>query len=191
MKPALKPLLAALVCWMLVAPAHANDLGVGFLDARWGSPSAEQKGLSQVGGIGRIAFYIYPDRVYSIYGTEVPVVIYGYFDDRLFAVYVHMEGIDAFSQIRSYVQHKYGIPRITRESRGDLTTHSWKIEEIRIKLKHYQTSGRLKMSFYHLPLSGRANLEMQIEGDEPPEPVFPLNARRQQEAIQHMELLSF
>ncbi|MCU0559590.1 MAG: hypothetical protein MUD16_05285 [Desulfobacterales bacterium] len=116
---------------------------------------------------------------------------YGYFDDKLFAVYVHMEGIDAFSQIRSYVQHKYGIPRIIRESRGDLTTHSWKAEETRIKLKHYQTSGKLKISFYYLPISRLANLEMEIEGEEPPEPVFPLNARRQREAIQQMEFLSF
>jgi hypothetical protein len=191
MKPLIKPLLAALILWCVAAPARANDLGIGFLGARWGSAAAEQKGLSQVGSIGRISFYIHPDRVYSIYGTEVPVVIYGYFDDKLFAVYVHMEGIDVFSQIRSYVQQKYGIPRITRESRGDLTTHSWKAGETRIKLKHYQTSGKLKISFYYLPLTGRANQEMDIEGEEPHEPIFPLNARRQREAIQHMEFLSF
>jgi hypothetical protein len=191
MKAKFTILAAAAACWLLAAPAAANELRLGFLGARWGSPSAEQKGLSQVGSIGRIAFYIHPDRVYRIYDTEVPAVIYGYFEDRLFAVYVHMEGIDVFSQIRSYIQHKYGIPRIVRESRGDLTTHSWKIDDTRIKLKHYQTSGRLKMSFYYLPLSSRANLEMEIEGDEPPEPVFPLSARRQRAAIQQMELLSF
>lgn len=191
MKSAIAPLAAAVVCWMLLTPLQASDLSVGFLDARWASPAAEQKGLSQVGGIGKIAYYVNHQREYKIYGTAVEEVIYGYFDDKLFAVYVDMEGMDAFSQIRGYVQHKYGVPKISRETRGDLTTYSWKVDETRIKFKHYETSGRMKLAFYYMPIAGLANLEMKLEGDEPPEPVFPLTGRRQREAIQQMELLSF
>lgn len=191
MKAAMTPLLAAAVCWLLLTPAQASDLSVGFLDARWASPAAEQKGLSQIGDTGKIAYYVNHERAYSIYGTEVAEVIYGYYDDKLFAVYVDTEGVDVFSQIRSYVQHKYGVPKVSRETRGDLTTYSWKIDDTRIKFKHYETTGRMKLAFYYMPLAGRVNLEMKLESDEPPEPVFPLSGRRQREAIQHMEFLSF
>lgn len=191
MKSAITALAAAVVCWMLLTPVQASDLSVGFLDARWASPAAEQKGLSQVGGIGKIAYYVNHQREYKIYGTAVEEVVYGYYDDKLFAVYVEMEGMDAFSQIRSYVQHKYGVPKISRETRGDLTTYSWRIDDTRIKFKHYETSGRMKLAFYYMPLAGSVNLEMRLEGDEPPEPVFPLTGRRKLEAIQQMDLLSF
>lgn len=191
MKPSMKTLAAAVVCWLLSTPAQASDLSVGFLDARWTSPAAEQKGLTPVGGSGKIDYYVNHQRAYKIYGTEVSEVVYGYYDDKLFAVYVDMEGIEAFSQIRSYVQHKYGLPKISRETRGDLTTYSWKVDDTRIKFKHFETSGRMKLSFYYMPLAGRVNLEMKLEGDEPPEPIFPLTGRRQREALQQMELLSF
>ena len=191
MTSALKMLAAAVVCWMLAVPVQAADLSVGFLDARWASPSADQKGLSPVGSSGKINYYVNHQRAYKIYGTDVSEVVYGYYDDPLFAVYVEMEGIEAFSQIRSYVQHKYGVPKISRETRGDLTTYSWKVDDTRIKFKHYETSGRMKLSFYYMPIAGRVNLEMRLEGEEPPEPIFPLTGRRQREAIQQMELLSF
>jgi hypothetical protein len=49
----------------------------------------------------------------------------------------------------------------------------------------------MKLSFYYMPIAGRVNLEMRLEGEELPEPIFPLTGRRQREAIQQMELLSF
>ncbi len=195
MKSAVKRLMVAAVLWMVFVPVQAAELESGFMDTKWSSPAKDLKGFTRVGGSGKIAYYVNPQRTYTFFGTEVPDdVVYGFYDDKFFAVYVNIEGIDVFSQIKSYIQHKYGVPRKTsRETRGDLTTYVWKLNQTQIKFKHHETSGKMKMSFYYLPIANQVNAEMKKdEEDEPPEPVFPLSAVRQSEAVRsQMEFMSF
>jgi len=195
MKFAVKRLMVAAVLWMVFAPVQAAELESGFMDTKWSSPAKDLKGFTRVGGSGKIAYYVNPQRTYTFFGTEVPDdVVYGFYDDKFFAVYVNIEGIDVFSQIKSYIQHKYGVPsKTSRETRGDLTTYVWKLNQTQIKFKHHETSGKMKMSFYYLPIANQVNAEMKKDQeDEPPEPVFPLSAVRQSEAIRsQMEFMSF
>ena len=195
MKSAVQTIMVAAVLGMLFAPVQAAELESGFMDTKWSTPAKDLKGFTQVGGSEKIAYYVNLQRTYTFFGTEVPDdVVYGFYDDKFFAVYVNIEGIDVFSQIKSYIQHKYGVPtKTSRETRGDLTTYSWKLNQTQIKFKHHETSGKMKISFYYLPIASQANMEMRQDlEDEPPGPVFPLSARRQSEAIrQQMEFLSF
>jgi hypothetical protein len=182
--------IAGALC--LPALLSAADLESGFMDTAWGSAPSQLQGFTPLSASGKISYFINPKRVYRIFDTDLPDVVYGFYDNQFFAVYVNLEGIDAYSQIKHYVNQKYGLPKISYETRGDLTTYAWKIKDTRIKLKLYETSGSMKMSFYYLPLATLANRDMQktLE-DEPPAPVFPLSPQRQKEAIEHMELLNF
>jgi len=195
MKSTAKTIMVAAVIWMLLTPVQAAELESGFMDTKWSSPAKDLQGFTRVGGSEKIAYYVNPQRTYTFFGTEVPDdVVYGFYDDNFFAVYVNIEGIDVFSQIKSYIQHKYGVPRKTsRETRGDLTTYVWKLNQTQIKFKHHETSGKMKMSFYYLPIASQVNAEMKKDQeDEPPEPVFPLSAVRQSEAVRsQMEFMSF
>jgi hypothetical protein len=195
MKSAVQTIMVAAVLGMLFAPVQAAELESGFMDTQWATSAKDLKGFTQVGGSEKIAYYVNPQRTYTFFGTEVPNdVIYGLYDDKFFAVYVNIEGIDVFSQIKSYIQHKYGVPtKTSRETRGDLTTYSWKIDQTQIKFKHHETSGKMKIAFYYLPIANQVKMEMKQDlADEPPGPIFPLSARRQSEAIQQqMEFLSF
>ncbi|MBI5580268.1 MAG: hypothetical protein HY895_14040 [Deltaproteobacteria bacterium] len=195
MKSAVKTIMVAAFLGMLLAPVQAAELESGFMDTKWATPAKDLKGFTQVGGSEKIAYYVNLRRTYTFFGTEVPDdVVYGFYDDKFFAVYVNIEGIDIFSQIKSYIQHKYGVPsKVSRETRGNLTTYSWKLNQTQIKFKHHETSGKMKISFYYLPIAKQANAEMKQDlEDEPPGPVFPLSAVRQSEAIrQQMEFLSF
>jgi hypothetical protein len=51
----------------------------------------------------------------------------------------------------------------------------------------------MKISFYYLPIANQVAVEMkQGLEDEPPEPIFPLSAARQSEAIRsQMEFMNF
>jgi hypothetical protein len=195
MKSAVQTIMVAAVLGMLFAPVQAAELESGFMDTKWSTPAKDLKGFTQVGGSEKIAYYVNLQRTYTFFGTEVPDdVVYGFYDDKFFAVYVNIEGIDVFSQIKSYIQHKYGVPtKTSRETRGDLTTYSWKLNHTQIKFKHHETSGKMKIAFYYLPIANQAKMEMKQDiEDEPPGPIFPLSARRQSEAIQQqMEFLSF
>ena len=56
----------------------------------------------------------------------------GFFDDRLFAVYAQLEGVDDFGAVRRGLQETLGLPKISLEARGGLTVYSWSRGETRI-----------------------------------------------------------
>lgn len=195
MKFAVKTIMVAAVLGMLFATAQAAELESGFRDTKWATPAKDLKGFTKVGGSEKFAYYVNPQQKYTFFGNEVSDhVIYGFYDDKFFAVYANIEGIEIFSQIKSYIQHKYGVPnKVSRETPGNLTTYSWKLNQTQIKFKHHETSGKMKIAFYYLPIANQVNAEMKQDSEnEPPGPVFPLSAVRQSEAIrQQMEFLSF
>jgi hypothetical protein len=178
MKWAVQTIVVAASVGMLLTSAQAMEIDSGFMDTKWSTPAKDLPGYSRIGGKEKIAYYVNPGQKYTFFGTEVPnQVVYGFYEGKFFAVYADVDGIDIFSQIKSYIQHKYGVPRKTsREARGNLTTYVWRLKQTQIKLKHYETSGKMKISFYYLPIARQVNAEINKNLDaEPPGPVFPLS----------------
>lgn len=178
-------MLSALCCGAL----PAADFEEEFLNKPWGAPLSEFQGYAHVGGSGKIAYYINPKQAYSVFGTPLSELVYGFYDEKFFAVYASLEAIDTYGAIKRQIQQKLGVPKISMESKGELTTYSWKTGDTRIKMKHYDASGAMKLSFYHLPIASRVNAELQKDlDDEPPEPLFPLSKTRQKDAVELLEL---
>ncbi|MFO7707862.1 MAG: hypothetical protein R6V84_06790 [Desulfobacterales bacterium] len=175
MKSALKTVIVAGILSMLLPQGHAAEIEAGFMDMRWSSSATDVEGLTRVGEKEKIAYYVYRQRKYTFFGNENPAdVVYGFYEDKLFAVYADIEGIDLFSQIKSYIQHKYGIPnKVSRESRSKLnsttglTTYIWRLNQVQIKFKHDEMSGKMKISLYYLPIAKQVNAEIEknLEAD--------------------------
>jgi hypothetical protein len=173
-------------------PLPAADFNKEFLRKPWGAALAEFPEHVNVGGSGKIAYYVNPKQAYTIFDAQVTNLVYGFYEEKFFAVYAGLEAIDTYSAIKQRIQQRFGVPKISMESRGALTTHSWMVGDTRIKMKYSETTGAMKLSFYYIPLTARANAEMQKEMDEePPEPLFPLSPIRQKEAVELLELFSF
>jgi hypothetical protein len=172
--------------------AQAADLGKEFLHKPWGAPLSEFPGYTSVGGSGKIAYYVNPKQAYTMFGVQVTDLVYGFYDEKFFAVYASLEAIETYSIIKREIQQKFGVPKISRESRGDLTTFSWKTGDTRIKMKYRETAGAMKLSFYYLPILNKVNLELQKDMEaEPPEPLFPLSQARQKEAVELLDLFNY
>jgi hypothetical protein len=195
MKFSLKTIMVAAALLMLSPPVQAAELESGFMDTTWSTPVKDLKGFTKVGGSEKIAYYVNPQRKYVFFGNEIPDdVVYGFYDDKFFAVYVDIQGIDIFSQIKSYIQRKYGMPsKTSRETRGDLTTYDWRLKQTQIKFKHHETSGKMKISLYYLPIAKQANAEMKKNLEaEPPGPFFPLSPFSNYDGpVPMMEFMSF
>ena len=175
MKFAVKTTIVMVFLWVLLVPAQAAEIDFSYLVAKWSTPTKELKGFSKLGGKEKIDYYVNSQRKYTFFGNEVPNdVVFGFYDDKFFAVYVDIVGIDIFSQIKRYIQHKYGMPNKTsRETKNDLVTYTWRLNQTQIKFKHYETSGKMKISFYYLPAAKSANAEIKKSLDaELPGPIF-------------------
>jgi hypothetical protein len=189
MRAVARAVLAVMLFAMGCGDLPAADFEDEFLNKPWGAPLSEFQGYAHVGGSGKIAYYVNPNQAYSVFGTPLSEMVYGFYDEKFFAVYASLEAIDAYSAIKRQIQQKLGVPKISMEARGGLTTYSWKTGNTRIKLKHSDASGAMKLSFYHLPIASRVNAELQKDlDDEPPEPLFPLSKTRQKDAVELLEL---
>lgn len=165
-----------------------GDGGLKIAGKPWGSPLSDFEGFLPVGERGRISYFLQPGQAYRLLGVQPRELIYGFFDDRLFAVYAGLEGVDDFGTVRRQLQEKLGLPRISMQARGTLTVYSWTSGETRFKLKHYEESGVLKLALYHAELARQANEALQRDLDEePPEPVFPLSPTRRRDAVDLLE----
>jgi hypothetical protein len=179
-------LMPTLLTMLLFASStQAADFEKEFLNKPWGAPVSDFPGYRNVGGSGQIKYYVNPKQAYTILGVHLTNFVFGFYEDKFFAAYATLGAIDSYGAIKHQLQQRLGVPKISMESQGGLTTYSWKTGETRIKMKYHDISGAMKMSFYYLPIASQVNAERQKEvEDEPPEPPFPLNEFRRKEAVQ-------
>ena len=149
-------ILAGLIL-LLQTPALSADLAEGFSGIKWGTDIGEINNLIRVGSNAKVEYYINPEVVHTVGAVSVSQVIYGFYDQRLFSAYAHMENIEAFSQMKEQLQTQYGVPKIVYGSNGRPSIYRWKSGEIKIKLKVDSSGDKMKAAFYYIPLSSRVN----------------------------------
>ncbi len=157
----------------------------------WGADLSAKEGFRKLGEHLGVSYWVKPDRRFLLDGIEVDNVVYGAHQGRFFAVYITVAGIDTFGRLRRHLQQKYGNPRITMEADPQQTVYTWKSERVKIKMKHREAEGRMKLAFYYRPLSETANLAQQEAFEEPPRRLFPLTEQKRQKAVEHFNLLNF
>ena len=171
------------------ASLHAADLKDGFFDIPWKANLSQMDGFQKVRENLNVSYFTNPERVYTIDDLKISDVVYGSYADQFFAVYINIQTIEVFSQLRRHMNQSYGLPKITKSMPVEQTTYQWKHKQAKIKLKIYETRNNMKMAFYYTPLSRQVN-EGQQEAfyENFKSPVFPLDDSRMQNAIDLMEL---
>jgi hypothetical protein len=168
---------------------YAVDLKNGFFDIQWKANLSQVAGFKKVGENLNVSYFMDPKRVFTINEVRIPDVVYGSHADQFFAVYINIDNIETFSQIRRHMNRNYGVPKITKRMPADQTTYQWKHEKTKIKLKTYENRKNMKMAFYYTPLSRKVNESQQEAFHENfRRPRLPLDDRRMQRAMNLMEL---
>ena len=184
-------ILLALVIGLWAHPGKAFELNEGFYDIPWGEYITKLQGFQPLDQAMEVRYYVKPDRTYRIENIEVSNVVYGFWADRFFAVYISIDGIDVFGQLKKYINQKYGTPRIKMETKPQQTIYTWKHKQVKIKMKHREEEGGMKLNFYYTPLTGKANRAQADAFEEPPRALFPLSEQKKREAVEHYNLLNF
>jgi hypothetical protein len=164
----------------------AADLANGFLGIKWGTEISELPHFINISEKYDVSYYIDPRKSYTLFDIEVLEVVYGFYAQKFFAVYVNLESIDVFSRLKQRITEKYGQPRTSLNVRDDQTVYDWKVKDTRIKLKHYEKLGKMKLGFYYTPLSEKVNAAQREAFPEMRKPLFPLDERRLQDALDVM-----
>ncbi len=162
---------------------YAADLREGFLGTKWGTSISSLGGFSKLWTKGKVSFYVNPNEIHTIYDISVPHVVYGFYADQFFAVYIRIESLEAYGKIKKYMTSKYGNPKKTLTMKNEQTIYRWKYKNIKIKLKFYEKVGNMKLSFYYTPLSNKVNEIQQEEFYDKSYQFFPIDKNKKPERL--------
>ena len=162
----------------LVSNAWAEDLEDGFMGYIWGSDISQYSGLKQLYTKGGLTFYSSPGESYVIEDMTIGDVIYGFYKDRFYAVYINLDSLDKYDMIEKQMKAKYGMPDYKTSSKENLVTHKWKYKDVHIKLKTDQVKGRMKVAFYHEPTSRGLEQERRLSEIENSDRFFPIDKNK-------------
>ena len=132
---------------------YPADLQEGFSGIKWGTDISVLNNFSKIGGSDRVSYYLNPNERHSINNINIPHVVYGFYNQKLFAVFAVIENFEVYSQLKPQLIAKFGNPRIAMTARHKQTIYRWKHKDIKIKLKLRGTDDKMKLAFYYTPLS--------------------------------------
>ena len=173
--------LSIMLLWS--ASAWAEDLNQGVHGMRWTDHVARFKNLQEVHAKGSAVYYTNKHIEFQLAGTQVTGVIYGFYQDRLFAAFVKLANPLQFSNLHKHFKTRYGDPKTTYSTKAEQTVYRWKTDKITIKLKRKEDADDLKLAIYYTSLSSQLNREQAEQIPEKSFQFLPINKDKRPEAI--------
>jgi hypothetical protein len=184
-----KQILYGLVLMFISAGIlHGTDLQEGFLGTNWGADISDLTGLSKLSQKGDVSYYRNPQKSYTVFGIDTANVIFGFFKDKFFAVYIAVDSIEVFDRTKNHLTQKFGSPLTILKTKNQQTIFSWKQTNTRIKLKLYEKDGKIKLAFYNTPLAKKVNQAQREIFPQIPAEDFSIDNRSRQQAIDDRRL---
>ncbi len=136
--------------------AYSSEIENGFLMHSWGDSSTKYSGLKILAEKEDISYYSKPGENYTIGNVTIDKVIYGFYKDQLFGVYLNIDSIEVYDKLLHHMKSIYGLPA-TKLTADNLSVLKWKQNDVTVKLKLDEPAQKMKLSFYYKPLSQQLN----------------------------------
>ena len=190
MKLLLKLFPFFLMVMLAVNPAAADILQSEILGVKWKTDISTLKNFEKLWQTDIVSFYVKPDVSHTLYEIQVPGVVYGFYSGMFFAAYVKIDDPAVYSRLKRKLTAEYGDPKTTQTMKNEQQIFTWREGNIKIKLKRYQQTGKMKLAFYYLPLSETVNEIQQEELQEKTWALFPIEKSRTPENLKPEDLPS-
>ena len=153
----LKNSLGLWIILLFISSAAAEEPMDGMHGMSWGSPVDQHAHLTPVREAAPVTYYINSNMNYMVSNQPVPEVIYGFYEERFFAVYIKLRSPDQFFNLTRHFTSKYGNPKEDHIAHIKQTVYRWKESDIKIKLKMTDSTGNIKLAIYYAPLASKLN----------------------------------
>lgn len=163
----------------------AAELNEGFLRYKWGDTVSQYEGMTRLHSKGDVSYYSNPGESYSIDDISIDDVVFGFYKESLFAVYIGIDTLEVYERIKQHMRRKYGLPDTKTTSRDQLTL-KWKYQDVHIKLKIDELNKKMKLAFYYSALSHDLKKDQLDEINERSFRFFPIDKDKKPEKIKFL-----
>ena len=160
--------LAVIMLFSMMSAAllNAADFKNGFSDITWGTAPDQLQGFTKIAEDQNVSYYMNSEKQFKAFDTPVSYVVYAFYKQQFFAVFINMDSIITFSKVKKQLQDTYGPPDMAMETKRNQKTYSWQQNRVKIKLKSYDNENSMKLAVYYTPLSRLLN-EERLEAYHP------------------------
>ncbi|WP_028579274.1 hypothetical protein [Desulfogranum japonicum] len=156
--------IIASLAFFLSTNVNASDIEKGISEYSWGDSASKHSGLSKLGAKGEVSYYSNPGETYTIGDVTIDNVVYGFYKDQLFGIYLNIDSIDIYDTLLNHMKSQYGLPAY-KTTASKLVTYKWEQQNVTIKLKMNTTTEKMKLAFYFQPFSSKVNVNQWEELD--------------------------
>jgi len=164
----------------------AAELQDGFMGYKWGGNISQYESLTKLYAKGDVTYYSNPGESYTLDDISINDVVFGFYKERLFAVYVGIDTLDIYDRIKQHMNVKYGFPDHKTVGKEHLIL-KWKYKGVAIKLKTDEMKGKMKLAFYYSPLSGDLKKMQLDEIDNTSFQFFPIEKDKKPEKFRLLQ----
>lgn len=187
MKRSWKFILIVYCLFVLSTVVSAADLKDGFMGYKWGESASRYPELRILYTKGDITYYSNPGESYTLEDITVNDVIFGFYQQSLFAVYIGIDTLEIYDSIERHLRSKYGLPGTKVSAKDYLNTHKWTYQGVKMKLKSSQVDGKMKLGMYYKPLVKDLSEDRVEEINERSYRFFPIDKNKRPERFPLLE----
>jgi hypothetical protein len=148
----------------LATSLPAADLQQEFNGIQWSASSKKITRLQESAAKGAVRYFQRTGDRFTIADLTFDHLIYGFYQDQFFAVFINLQSDAEFNQIKDHLTRTFGKPRAN--FRMNETVFIWDYRKIKIKLKQDEKGRSYKLAYYYRPLSEKLNEESLEEKTE-------------------------
>jgi hypothetical protein len=128
----------------------------GFGGIEWSASLEQVKDCEMVGVQDGIQYYLRPNQPHTLLGESVPHVLYGFYLDAFFAVFIRIENDEVYARTRGRLMDLLGTPDASLDKEGVISTFRWTDADVRIELFNDRSKQGFRLEFYYLPIANKA-----------------------------------
>jgi len=151
-----KLLIAILLVCGSIQICAAADLQWGFGGIPWSAALDQVTNCEKVESQGVIEFCKRRDLIHTLKGEIGPRVLYGFYKDAFFAVFIQIDEDEAYDQTKSRLMDLLPTPAKSFDKDGDVSVLRWTQGHIRIELSKDPSSQGFTLAYYYIPLADKA-----------------------------------
>jgi len=153
-------MITILLSAILVVCGHlqickAADLQWGFGGIPWSAAISQVNNCERVESRESIQFCLRRDLIHTLKGEIGPRVLYGFYKEAFFAVFIQIDDDESYGQTKSRLMDLMGTPGKSLNKEGDVSVFRWTQEQIRVELSNDPTSQGFTLAYYYIPLADK------------------------------------
>ncbi len=130
----------------------AEDFQSGFGGINWSTSLEQVENCQKIDDQGDIQYFIRTNQLHTLFGEPVPHVIYGFYQNAFFAVFVRIENDEAYFQTKTRLMDQLGMPQISFDKEGTVSTLRWTDGQVQIELFNDRSEQGFKLAYHYLPI---------------------------------------